>query len=143
MDLKTKVVYREIAQRKPLKNCGIPWNKDNSSIEGAPDESNKVLMDKPLQFRFQLNNLGGVCLAAWNAEPFAQIGRYVKDIVTDITGCSACLIYDLNRGHEGYLPDAAGDRYFGFGAMNTKAYSAYDTEQAFRSAYYELAEAVK
>lgn len=144
LNVKAAMVSREIPRRVPLVRKGVAWYRENnSSLPGLLDESLKELMPNPVKLRFALVNLGGVAFATWNCEPYASIARYAKDIISEVAGCDITLTYDLNRGHEGYLPDVPGDRYYGFAALNTSSYDAYETEKAFRSAYYELAEICK
>ena len=49
----------------------------------------------------------------------------------------------IDAGHVGYIPDVRKSEYAGFGTLDSKAQSPWDTERVFYEGFRDLAEKIE
>ena len=95
-----------------------------------------VPFDPPrtVDFRFRLANLCGVSFVNLNNESYSGLGLLIKRLLPTKYTAPQCVTF----GHCGYIPDTSMEWVNGFGTMNSNAWSAEMTEEAYTDAITQL-----
>lgn len=95
----------------------------------APEETG------PLTFRFHLAVLNGLAFCGINTEPYSYLGRIIKDVLP----YPKTMVFAIDGGHLGYLPDVRKAEYAGFGTLDSHAKTPWDVEKAIYEGFRNLA----
>lgn len=90
---------------------------------------------EPVKFKFHLAVLNGMAFCGVNTEPYSYLGRIVKDVLP----YPKAMIFAIDAGHVGYMPDVRKGEVAGFGTLDCHAESFWDTERAFYEGFRDLA----
>lgn len=88
----------------------------------------------PVVFKFHLAVLNGLAFCGINTEPYSYLGRIIKDVLP----YPKAMIFAIDAGHLGYLPDVRKAEYAGFGTLDSHAKSPWDIERAVYEGFRDL-----
>ena len=89
----------------------------------------------PVVFQFHLAVLNGLAFCGINTEPYSYLGRIIKDVLP----YPKAMVFAIDAGHLGYLPDVRKAEYAGFGTLDSHAKSPWDIERAVYEGFRDLA----
>ncbi|GEM_PF-6776585 len=92
-----------------------------------------------VEFKLHLAVLNGIAFAGINTEPYSYLGRIIKDVLP----YPKAMVFAIDAGHVGYIPDVRKSEYAGFGTLDSKAQSPWDTERVFYEGFRDLAEEIE
>ncbi len=134
--------YREIPGRKSYVQLGLysdlPYQDSYENISnkiqcGDRPEPVPLGANIPMRFRlFRLNN--DISFASVNCEAYSNLGKLTKSIIPT----EATAICTVTFGGVGYIMDAEGQWYNGFGTSNSLAWNGEMVNEAFTDGYTEL-----
>ena len=88
----------------------------------------------PVTFKFHLVLFNGFAFCGVNTEPYSWLGRLIKDTVP----AAGAMVFAIDAGHVGYIPDVRKAEKLGFGTLDSHAESPWDTERAFYESFRDL-----
>lgn len=95
----------------------------------------KTPREQPVVFHFQLVLFNGIGFAGINAEPYARLGRILKDVLP----CRHTFVLAMQFNHVGYIPDVRSEEVVGFGTMASPVLDPWDSESAVYESFRDLA----
>jgi hypothetical protein len=132
----TRTIPGKVNARTMFK-LGFKGGDDYDRMEVMPDEleATPIEPSDPVEFKFHMAVLNGLAFCGVNTEPYSYLGRLVKDMLP----YPKAMIFAIDSGHVGYIPDVRKAEYAGFGTLDNHAQSPWDTERAFYEGFRELA----
>lgn len=134
---------RDAATRQSYASLGLYFERNY-----GPDVIKQILPgerpepiphEKPtLTHRFHLFQVCGIAFAGSNCEPYTNLGIMVKNMVP----CDTVVFSGLCYGGIGYIPDAEGEKFNGFGTSLSNARSGAETEAVYKDGFSELIDKV-
>lgn len=109
----------------------------NSRMTVLPEELRKDTPESsdPLTFQFHLAVLNGLAFCGINTEPYSYLGKIIKDVLP----YPKAMVFAIDGGHLGYLPDVRKAEYAGFGTLDSHAKTPWDVEKAIYEGFRDLA----
>ena len=133
----TRTVPGKVNARTMFK-LGFKGSDDaDARMEVMPDEleATPIQPGDPVEFKLHMVVLNGLALCGVNTEPYSYLGRIIKDVLP----YPKAMIFAIDGGHVGYMPDVRKAEYAGFGTLDNHAQTPWDTEKAFYEGFRELA----
>ena len=128
-----KVSYRELGLYTDLPGRDSYDNVVNKIQCG--DRPEPVPKGEDLQMRFRIFRFSrDISFAQVNCEAYTNLGIMAKSIIPT----PATAFCTLTFGHCGYIPDAEGQYYNGYGTSASYAWSGEIVNETFRKAYTDL-----
>lgn len=108
-----------------------------TKFEVTPDEyaAMERIPADPLVFKFHLAVLNGLAFCGINTEPYSYLGRIIKDVLP----YPKAMVFAIDAGHLGYLPDVRKAEKLGFGTLDSHAETPWDVERAVYEGFRNLA----
>lgn len=112
----------------------------NSRMTVLPEELRRDQPEEtgPITFNFHLAVLNGLAFCGINTEPYSYLGRIIKDVLP----YPKAMVFAIDAGHLGYLPDVRKAEAAGFGTLDSHAKSPWDVEKAVYEGFRDLADEI-
>lgn len=118
-------------------NVGFKNGDDKMRMEVLPEEyeAAPIIPSDPVEFKLHMAVLNGLAFCGVNTEPYSYLGRIIKDMLP----YPKTMIFAIDGGHVGYIPDVRKAEYAGFGTLDNHVQTPWDTEKSFYEGFSELA----